>query len=38
MSVGVFVLREGRNLAVGDTVFCAERGVNLSGGRYNIVC
>ena len=26
------VLRDGRNLAVGDRVFCAERGLNLNGG------
>ena len=32
------VLREGRNGALGDTVFCAERGENLSGGRYGVVC
>jgi len=29
----VFVVREGRKSAVGDTFLCAERGEKLSGGR-----
>jgi len=32
------VLREGKKCEVGDSVFCAERGVKLSGGRYSVVC
>ena len=31
MVIECCVLREGRNLAVGDRVLCAERGENLSG-------
>jgi len=32
------VLREGINLAVGDTVLCADWGEKLSGERYSVLC
>jgi len=32
----VFLI-QGKNLALGDTVFCAERGEEFSGGRYSIM-
>ena len=31
------VLRQERNCAVGDTVFCGETGEKLSSGRYSVV-
>jgi len=31
------MLREGKKSAMGDTVFCIERGEKLSGGRHSDV-
>ena len=32
------MLREGRNIAVGDTELCVERDEKLSGGRWSVLC